>query len=133
MEEAKVFEACFSLADDLMWESEQARIERLPEQMAELSEMTNEFVRIAKQCYYQIEDIPDFEAILLGAIKYLNAQAIPPLRGNYSWFFNSLSALLELCNPNSAVGKDGLPFLLALQCGVNKCIDWAREDREEFE
>ena len=96
MEEAKVFEACFSLADDLMWESEQARIERLPEQMAELSEMTNEFVRIAKQCYYQIEDIPDSEAILLGAIRYLNAQAIPPLRGNYSWFSNSLSALLEL-------------------------------------
>lgn len=47
--------------------------------------------------------------------------------------FDSLSVLLELCNPNSNVGKDGLPFLLALQSGINKWVEWAGEDREEFE
>lgn len=125
MNENKLLEVCFALAEDLMWEKDVAPIERLPEDISELNEMTNKFVEIAKDLYYQVEDLPDGENILIGAIQYLNFQAIPPLRGNYSWFSNSLSTLLEICNPNSIVLKEGISFLLSLQKGLIKQVELA--------
>jgi hypothetical protein len=133
MNEQKLIEACFALSQDLMWEKDSAPIEQLPEQIRELSEMTNQFVSIAKDCYYQIEGQPNSEVILLGAIKYLNALAIPPLRGNYHWFSHSLTMLLEICHPVTGLRKDGLPFLFALQSGVQELIGWANNDDIEFE
>jgi len=123
MDENKLLEACFELAENLMWEKKTAPIEKLPEQITELSEMTNQFVEIAKGNYYMTEELPEANEILIGAIKYLNTQAIPPLRGNYNWFFNSLSALLEICNPNSIVDQSNISFLLALQKGLINHID----------
>lgn len=129
MNETKLLEVCFTLAEDLMWEKDTAPIERLPEDIDELSEMTNKFVEIAKDWYFQVEDLPDGEDILLGAIRYLNNQAIPPLRGNYAWFANSLSALLEICNPECIVKKDGIPFLLSLQKGIIKHLELATKPK----
>ena len=123
MDENKLLEACFELAENLMWEKKTAPIEKLPEQITELSEMTKQFVEIAKGNYYMIEELPEANEILIGAIKYLNTQAITPLRGNYNWFFNSLSALLEICNPNSIVDQSNISFLLALQKGLINHID----------
>lgn len=127
MDENKLLEVCFKLAENLMWARDTAPIEKLPEHIAELSEMTNKFIEIAKDSFYQVEGLPDGESILLGAIEYLNTQAIPPLKGNYPWFFNSLSTLLEICNPNSSVRIDQIPFLLSLQKGIIKYLEWAVE------
>ena len=121
------------LAEDLMWDKDSAPIERLPEDISELNEMTNKFIEIANQDYYQVEGLPDGDEILIGAIRYLNVQAIPPLRGNYAWFANSLSTLLEICNPNSIVRSDGIPFLLSLQKGIIKHLEWATKSDEEEE
>lgn len=121
------------LAEDLMWDKDSAPIERLPEDISELNEMTNKFIEIANQNYYQVEGLPDGDEILIGAIRYLNVQAIPPLRGNYAWFANSLSTLLEICNPNSIVRSDGIPFLLSLQKGIIKHLEWATKSDEEEE
>lgn len=121
------------LAEDLMWDKDSAPIERLPEDISELNEMTNKFIEIANQNYYQVEDLPDGDEILIGAIRYLNVQAIPPLRGNYAWFANSLSTLLEICNPNSIVRSEGIPFLLSLQKGIIKHLEWATKSDEEEE
>ena len=121
------------LAEDLMWDKDSAPIERLPEDISELNEMTNKFIEIANQNYYQVEGLPDGDEILIGAIRYLNVQAIPPLRGNYAWFANSLSTLLEICNPNSIVGSEGIPFLLSLQKGIIKHLEWATKSDEEEE
>ncbi|ODS91528.1 MAG: hypothetical protein ABS44_00460 [Chryseobacterium sp. SCN 40-13] len=121
------------LAEDLMWDKDSAPIERLPEDISELNEMTNKFIEIANQNYYQVEGLPDGDEILIGAIRYLNVQAIPPLRGNYAWFANSLSTLLEICNPNSIVRSEGIPFLLSLQKGIIKHLEWATKSDEEEE
>ena len=121
------------LAEDLMWDKDSAPIERLPEAISELNEMTNKFIEIANQNYYQVEGLPDGDEILIGAIRYLNVQAIPPLRGNYAWFANSLSTLLEICNPNSIVRSEGIPFLLSLQKGIIKHLEWATKSDEEEE
>ena len=121
------------LAEDLMWDKDSAPIERLPEDISELNEMTNKFIEIANQNYYQVEGLPDGDEILIGAIRYLNVQAIPPLRGNYAWFANSLSTLLEICTPNSIVRSDGIPFLLSLQEGIIKHLEWATKSDEEEE
>jgi len=132
MDENKLLEVCFMLAEDLMWDKDSAPIERLPEDISELNEMTNKFIEIANQNYYQVEGLPDGDEILIGAIRYLNVQAIPPLRGNYAWFANSLSTLLEICNPNSIVRSEGIPFLLSLQKGIIKHLEWAtKSDKEE--
>jgi hypothetical protein len=133
MDENKLLEVCFMLAEDLMWDKDSAPIERLPEDISELNEMTNKFIEIANQNYYQVEDLPDGDEILIGAIRYLNVQAIPPLRGNYAWFANSLSTLLEICNPNSIVRSEGIPFLLSLQKGIIKHLEWATKSDEEEE
>ncbi|MBN9484537.1 MAG: hypothetical protein JST63_03130 [Bacteroidetes bacterium] len=133
MDENKLLEVCFMLAEDLMWDKDSAPIERLPEDISELNEMTNKFIEIANQNYYQVEGLPDGDEILIGAIRYLNVQAIPPLRGNYAWFANSLSTLLEICNPNSIVRSDGIPFLLSLQKGIIKHLEWATKSDEEEE
>jgi len=125
MNETKLLEACFELAKDLMWEKSTAPIEKLPEQLTELSEMTNRFVEIAKDSYYIIEDLHDASDVLIGAIKYLNVHAIPPMRGNYSWFFNSLTTLLEICNPSNIVDQKNIPFLLALQKGLIIHLEWS--------
>ena len=121
------------LAEDLMWDKDSAPIERLPEDISELNEMTNKFIEIANQNYYQVEGLPDGDEILIGAIRYLNVQAIPPLRGNNAWFANSLSTLLEICNPNSIVRSEGIPFLLSLQKGIIKHLEWATKSDEEEE
>ena len=133
MDENKLLEVCFMLAEDLMWDKDSAPIERLPEDISELNEMTNKFIEIANQNYYQVEGLPDGDEILIGAIRYLNVQAIPPLRGNYAWFANSLSTLLEICNPNSIVRSDGIPLLLSLQKGIIKHLEWATKSDEEEE
>jgi hypothetical protein len=133
MDENKLLEVCFMLAEDLMWDKDSAPIERLPEDIYELNEMTNKFIEIANQNYYQVEGLPDGDEILIGAIRYLNVQAIPPLRGNYAWFANSLSTLLEICNPNSIVRSEGIPFLLSLQKGIIKHLEWATKSDEEEE
>lgn len=133
MDENKLLEVCFMLAEDLMWDKDSAPIERLPEDISELNEMTNKFIEIANQNYYQVEGLPDGDEILIGAIRYLNVQAIPALRGNYAWFANSLSTLLEICNPNSIVRSEGIPFLLSLQKGIIKHLEWATKSDEEEE
>ena len=83
MDEIKLFEACFSFAENLIWERDTSPLEKLPNQMEELSAMTENFVRLAKKNFYQIEALPNAEVILVAAINYLKTQAIPPLRGNY--------------------------------------------------
>jgi hypothetical protein len=110
------------------WEKDAAPIEKQPEDIAELAEMTNEFTAIAKRCYFKVRDLPDGECILLGAIEYLNLQAIPPLRGNYDWFSNSLFTLLEICAPDYHMGKRGLPFLISLQKGITKSMELTIEE-----
>lgn len=130
MDENKLLEVCFMLAENLMWKKDAAPIEKLPEDISELNDMTNKFIKIAKQHYYQVEGLSDGSEIILGAIRYLNVQAIPPLRGDYDWFSNSLSTLLEICNPNSIVEINGIPFLLSLQKGIIKHLEWASSSYE---
>lgn len=128
MDEDRLHELCFGLAEHLMWEKDTTLISKLPEQLAELSEMTEKLVQISRDNYYLIEDLENSESILFGSILYLKAQGIPPLRGNYYWFNYSLGTLLELCNPQNNIENDGLPFLQALQSGINLCLKWANED-----
>lgn len=131
IDEERLLEACFSLAEDLMWEKTTSPLEKLPEQMDELSVMTENFVRLSKKNFYQVENLSDGQEILIGAIKYLNAIAIPPLRGNYEWFDYSLIILLELANPNASPDQCGLPYLLRARNGIAQLIHWANDPEDE--
>lgn len=82
--------------------------------------MTEEFLRIALDSYYQVEQLENGQDILVRAISYIEcAHAIPPLRGKYNWFSDTLQTLLELCNPNSGLTKELLPFLDDLDAGIS--------------
>ncbi|MBK1439970.1 hypothetical protein JHJ32_08240 [Parapedobacter sp. ISTM3] len=131
MDEKRLYEVCFSLAEDLMWEKTTSPLEKLPEQMNELSVMTENFVNLSKSNFYQVENLPDGQEILIGAIRYLNAIAIPPLRGNYEWFDYSLTILLELAYPSGGPDQSGLPFLLRARNGIEQLIDWANQPEDE--
>ncbi len=131
IDEKRLLEACFSLAEDLMWEKTTSPLEKLPEQMDELSVMTENFVSLSKKNFYQVENLSDGQEILIGAIKYLNAIAIPPLRGNFEWFDYSLSILLELANPSGSPDQSGLPYLLRARNGIVQLIDWANHSEDE--
>jgi hypothetical protein len=131
MDEKEIFEACFSLAESLMWEKNTAPLDKIPEQMDELSSMTEEFMVIVRENIYLIEELANRQEIMVGAIKYLNGLAIPPLRGNYYWFKYSLITILEIANPYSDPGKQGLTFLLAARDGLDQMINWASHTDEE--
>ena len=131
MDEKRLFEACFSLAEGLMCEKTTSQLEKLPEQMYELSVMTENFVSLSKKNFYQVENLADGQEILIGAIKYLNALAIPPLRGNYEWYEYSLTILLELANPGGGPNQSGLPYLLRARNGIEQLIEWANHPEDE--
>ena len=120
MNEGKLMEVCFVLAENLMWDKDTTPFSKLQEDITQLSQMTNRFVEIAKRCYSQVEDLPEGEAILFGAVHYLSRQAFPSQRAeaDYEWFNISLTTLLEICRPNVIIGIDGVPFLLSLQKGI---------------
>lgn len=116
----KIRVVCFNLAENLMWEKDALKSEDVEESMKELSEMTEKFLRIALDSYYQVEQLENGQDILVRAINYIDhAHAIPPLRGNYSWFFDTLQTLLELCNPNSGLTKEHSTFLDDLEAGIS--------------
>lgn len=125
MDDNKLLEACFSLSEELMWNKDTTELERLPEHIEEVSIMTTTFFNIAMKHSYLIEDLPDAQEVLLGAIGYLKSIAIPPLKGNFDWFSYSLTMLLEIANPNDSVGASGLPFLFRMRNGVEQLIAWA--------
>lgn len=132
MDDKKLLEACFSLSEELMWNKDTAKLDHLPEQLEEVSKMTTRFFDIAMKHFYLIEDLPDAQEVLLGAIGYLNSIAIPPLKGNFDWFSYSLNMLLEIANPNDSVDKSGLPFLFRMRNGIEQLIAWASmPEREE--
>jgi hypothetical protein len=131
MDEKKIFEACFRLSEELMWEKNTAPIDRLTEHLTELSYMTETFIKIIKSHFYQVESLPDAQEIILGAISYLTSIAIPPLKGNFEWFNYSLAMLLEIANPNDSVDAKGLPFLFRMRNGVERLITWANSPDDE--
>jgi len=131
MDENKLFTVCFELAENLMWEKDATPLEKQDEQIAELSQMTEKFIELAKQNFTLIEDYPDSSAVLLGAISYLNTIAIPPLRGNYNWFDYSLQSLLDIAYPQGSPGKAGLPYLIKAREGIEQSIEWANEPDED--
>lgn len=132
MNEEELLKICFLLAEDLMWEKDTAPLEKMPEQLAELSEMTNKFIEIPKRAYYHVEAMPDGEEIMFGALGYLHLQAMPPLRGDYEWFSNTLDTILEICNPNCIPGKEGIPFLLHMQKGIIRCMEQSIQGEDNF-
>lgn len=77
IDEKRLLEACFSLAEDLMWEKTTSPLEKLPEQMDELSVMTENFVSLSKKNFYQVENLSDGQEILIGAYSALYYTTIP--------------------------------------------------------
>ena len=109
--ENKIRNNCFEIATLLMWEADKIPVEKAEEQIAEISEMTEEFVEIAYQEFRIVESLGCKVESLQRAIDYLQVQAIPPLRGNLSWFKYSLGTLLELSFPNYHIEDGDLDFV----------------------
>lgn len=117
--EDKIREACFNLSTSLMWEKDNLTLERIESNMTELNEMTERFVETAKFYLENIESLEGQSEIIVRAINYIEeAHAIPPLRGNYEWFDNTLRALTELACPNSRLSISNLEFLNDVESGI---------------
>ncbi|MFC4143520.1 hypothetical protein ACFSNA_02595 [Pedobacter mendelii] len=59
MNDQEIFKACFSLAEDLLWEKNTTPLEKVQSQIEELLSMTNHFVSIVEKNQFMIEDLPD--------------------------------------------------------------------------
>lgn len=71
MDEVKLFKACFSLAENLTWKSENSTIYEIEDETNKITRIAENLVIISKRNYSQVEDLNDGYDILLGAIKYL--------------------------------------------------------------
>lgn len=130
MDEVKLFEACYSLAENLTWKSENSTIYEIEDETNKITRIAENLVIISKRNYSQVEDLNDGYDILLGAIKYLESISVPPIGENYQWFDYSQQILLELACPGSGPDKSGLAFLYRTKKGVQQLIDWANEPDE---
>jgi hypothetical protein len=82
--------------------------------------------------FFYVEDYADGDEIMVGAIKYLTNQAIPPLRGNYEWFHHSLATVLEICCPTINIAIENIPFLLKLQRGIIDSMENSISRKDDF-
>lgn len=115
----KINKACFDLSVSLMWEKDALTIEKVDNHLDELKKMTDKFIEIAHFYLENIESLEGNKAILIRAINYIDqVHAIPPLRGNYEWFDNTLGTLIEIACPNSRITKNQLEFIQDLESGL---------------
>jgi len=91
--------------------------------MEELSEMTQELYKVSLEQFELVDGLGGNKDLLVKAIEYINqVHAVPLLRGNISWFNNTLRVLLELTCPNSILVKNSSPykFLIDIENGVKR-------------
>lgn len=89
--------ACFELARTTKWEQR-------PVDADEIRLHAERFSVIARGQIF--EPLGRDAALVTRAVHYLTtAHAIPPMRDDTEWFYNMLSAVLEVARPNT--GQDG--------------------------
>ena len=110
-----VKDACKLLSKNLIWWQIEPDTTQIDKDLDEFNEMTDRFYEIAKKNFFKVEQLANGEVLAL-AINYIDrAISLPPLRGHYSWFDNTLSVLLEMCNPNSLLTKKEIKFIECLE------------------
>jgi hypothetical protein len=115
----KIRKACFDLSVSLMWEKDSLTIDKVDSHIDELQKMTDKFIEISNFYLENIESLNGNKDLLVRAINYIDhVHAIPPLRGDYGWFENTLGALIEMACPNSRITKRQLEFLTDIENGL---------------
>ncbi len=113
MEYNNIREACFELATHLMWEKDSLTLDKIESKLSELNTITENLYNISEDQLETRKGLGIDSGIVSRVIYYINrVHAIPPLRGNYDWFENTLDVLLELTCPNTFLKKGSKHILL---------------------
>lgn len=105
--------ACFKLAKNMMWEKRPVDLEDIQAHADNLFDETAMFVEFVSG---QDRD-PN---MVTRAVIYLDhIHAIPPMKNDVRWFYNMLSAIIELSCPNMFPDKECLGIFSDIETGMS--------------
>jgi hypothetical protein len=125
--EKRLHKACYSLAEELNWSGNDFTAEQEKEHAAKTAALAESFVLIAEKLYIFILELEKSEAILIGAIRYLQGQMTSTTPDIYLWFENTLATLLRICSHELPVSVEDFSFLTSLQKGILNAMQEALE------
>jgi hypothetical protein len=127
MEYNDIRKSCFELATHLMWEKGAWTINKIESNLSELNSIAEKLYKIAEDQFESRKNLEINSEIVSRAIYYINrVHTIPPLRGNYVWFENTLDVLLEIVCPNTLL-KEESEHILFLN-DIEKGLEISRND-----
>lgn len=106
-----IYDACFEVALAVF-------VVKDPADSAEVRAYAEKLAEIARVLVS--EDLGRDTALVARAVQYINqVHAIPPMKDDTEWFWNMLSALVEVARPNiGGVEGEALKFLDDMQQGI---------------
>lgn len=105
-------DACFHLARNTMWE-------RKPVDLADIQFHAENLYREAIQLEEFIVGQERDPNMLTRTVRYLDqTHAIPPMKNDTWWFYNMLSAIIELACPNTIQSKDSQEVFKDIEKGI---------------
>jgi len=106
-------DACFQLARNTMWE-------RKPVDLADIQSHAENLYSEAIQLEEFIVGQERDPNMLTRAVRYLDqTHAIPPMKDDTWWFYNMLSAIIELACPNMIQSQDSQEIFKDIEEGIS--------------
>jgi hypothetical protein len=104
--------ACLDIARNTMWE-------RRPVDSADILAHAESLYRIAQDHKEFVIGQGRDPNLITRAVRYLgHTHAIPPMREDLQWFFDMLTALIELACPNTSATKQDEMFYRDVEAGI---------------
>jgi hypothetical protein len=104
--------ACLEIARNTMWE-------RRPVDSAYIVTHAESLYRIAQDHKEFVFGQGRDPNLITRAVRYLgHTHAIPPMREDLHWFFDMLTALIELACPNTSATKEDEMFYRDVEAGI---------------
>lgn len=106
-------EACFNLARNTMWERRPVDLAGIQAHADKLFNETEVFVE------FVVGQGRDPNMVTRAVIYLDQIHAIPPMKNDVSWFYNMLSAVIELACPNMVTTKETLEIFKDIETGIS--------------
>ncbi len=128
--ERQILAECRAIASETMYNYDKPETLRDVITSEEREVVAQEYFRAALQeieYAHHHEDPPGTPELVLRAIRYLAGHAMPPIRDNTAWFYESLRTLILIALPHTASPKGGEPFFVDLRRGMDCADEWSRQ------
>jgi len=111
--EEKLNAACYEVARTTMWS-------RKPIDAKQIQSHADSLHKETMKAYDCVSELGCDLPMLIRAVMYIHqSHAIPPMRTDTVWFYNILSAVLEVACPNIMVSDAAKDFLVDMKNGIN--------------